>query len=90
MTDLGGRPRCYPRGRLALERWAARPRSAGPQGPGAPRRPDHVDIAGSEVVDARDLAGMWRSVTGHHAPPVPVPLPGQLGRAPRGGALTDE
>jgi uncharacterized protein YbjT (DUF2867 family) len=47
-----------------------------------------VQVAGPEVTDARDLARTWRSVTGRRALLVPVPLPGRLGRALRGGALT--
>lgn len=47
-----------------------------------------VEIAGPEVVTARDLARTWKSVTGRSAVLVPVPLPGKLGRALRDGALT--
>jgi uncharacterized protein YbjT (DUF2867 family) len=54
---------------------------------GAPRL-GRVEVAGPEVADARDLARTWRSVTGRRALLIPVPLPGRLGRALRGGALT--
>jgi uncharacterized protein YbjT (DUF2867 family) len=49
-----------------------------------------VDIAGPEVDDARELARTWRSVTRQRALLLPVPLPGKLWRALRGGALTAE
>jgi uncharacterized protein YbjT (DUF2867 family) len=47
-----------------------------------------VEVAGPEVTDARALAATWRSVTGTRAVRLPVPLPGSLGRALRGGMLT--
>jgi uncharacterized protein YbjT (DUF2867 family) len=47
-----------------------------------------VEIAGPEVMTARDLARTWKSVTGRSAVMVPVPLPGRLGRALRDGGLT--
>jgi uncharacterized protein YbjT (DUF2867 family) len=49
-----------------------------------------IDIAGPEVVDAREVARTWRSITGRNAVLLPVPLPGRFGRALRGGALTAE
>ena len=56
----------------------------------AERAPRHgrVAIAGPDVVTARELAWRWRRATGTRAVLVPVPLPGGLGRALRGGALT--
>lgn len=51
---------------------------------------DRIQVAGPEVTGARDLARTWRSVTGRRAVLVPVPLPGKLGRALRGGVLTDD
>jgi uncharacterized protein YbjT (DUF2867 family) len=56
---------------------------------GAPR-PGHLQVAGPEVADARDLARTWRSVTGRRTALIPVALPGRLGRALRSGALTDD
>ena len=56
----------------------------------AEHEPRHgrVAIAGPDVVTARELARRWRRATGTRALLVPVPLPGKLGRALRGGALT--
>jgi len=45
---------------------------------GAPRL-RRIDVAGPEVVDAREVARTWRSVTGKRALLLPVPLPGRLG-----------
>ena len=56
---------------------------------GAPRR-GRVDIVGPETIDARELARTWRSMTGRRALLLPLPLPGKMGRALRGGALTNE
>lgn len=56
---------------------------------GAPRG-DRFEVAGPEVVDARELANIWRSVTGTRALQVPVALPGRIGRALRAGRLTNE
>ncbi len=53
-----------------------------------PRR-DRVEIAGPEVASVRELASTWRRAAGKRALLVPLPLPGGLGRALRGGALTD-
>jgi uncharacterized protein YbjT (DUF2867 family) len=55
---------------------------------GAPLQ-GRVDVAGPDVADARELARTWRSVTRRRAL-LPVPQPGKLGRALRGGALTAE
>jgi uncharacterized protein YbjT (DUF2867 family) len=54
---------------------------------GPPGR-DRVQVAGPEVSTARELARTWRSVTGHPALLVPVPVPGNLGRTLRSGGLT--
>jgi uncharacterized protein YbjT (DUF2867 family) len=56
---------------------------------GTPRR-GRVDVVGPEVLDARELARTWRSMTGHRALMLPLPLPGKMGRALRAGALTAE
>jgi uncharacterized protein YbjT (DUF2867 family) len=55
---------------------------------GRPRRA-RIDVAGPEVVDARDLARTWRSITGSRVLLLPVPLPGGMGGALRAGLLTD-
>jgi uncharacterized protein YbjT (DUF2867 family) len=55
--------------------------AAGPRG-------DTVAVAGPEVADARTLARTWKRVRHSRALPVPVPLPGKIGRALREGALT--
>jgi uncharacterized protein YbjT (DUF2867 family) len=54
---------------------------------GSPRG-GRIQVAGPEKTLARDLARTWRSVTGRSAVLVPLPLPGNLGRALRDGALT--
>jgi uncharacterized protein YbjT (DUF2867 family) len=56
---------------------------------GAPRR-GRVEVAGPEVADAREMARIWRSATGRRALLLPVPLPGQLGRALRRGVLVSQ
>jgi uncharacterized protein YbjT (DUF2867 family) len=53
-----------------------------------PPRHGRVSVAGPEVASARELAWRWREATGKRALLVQVPLPGRLGRALRGGALT--
>jgi uncharacterized protein YbjT (DUF2867 family) len=55
-----------------------------------PARMGRIDVAGPEIADARDMARSWRAITGRHAVLVPVPIPGKLGRALRGGVLTAE
>jgi uncharacterized protein YbjT (DUF2867 family) len=55
---------------------------------GRPRRA-RIDVAGPEVVDARELARTWRSITGRRVLLLPVPLPGGMGQALRAGMLTD-
>ncbi len=52
-----------------------------------PRR-GHVTVAGPEVAGLRDLAATWRRAAGSRAVVLPLPLPGLLGRALRGGAAT--
>lgn len=49
-----------------------------------------VEVAGPRVEDARALARQWRTGTARRALLLPVPVPGGLGRALRGGALTAE
>jgi hypothetical protein len=56
---------------------------------GAPRM-GRVEVAGPELADARDMARTWRSATGQRALLLPVPLPGQLGRALRRGVLISQ
>ena len=55
--------------------------AAGPRG-------DTVAVAGPEVTDARTLARTWKHARHSRALPVPVPLPGKIGRALREGAMT--
>ena len=52
-----------------------------------PRR-GRVQIAGPGVASVADLARTWRRAAGRRAVLVPLPLPGALGRALRGGVLT--
>lgn len=47
-----------------------------------------VAVAGPEVLDARTLARTWKRARHSRALLVPVPVPGKIGRALRGGALT--
>jgi uncharacterized protein YbjT (DUF2867 family) len=49
-----------------------------------------IQVAGPQVMTAAELARTWQSVTGRRALPVPVPVPGVVGRALRAGALTAE
>jgi len=53
-------------------------------------RGGRVEIAGPEMASLADMARTWRRATGTRAALVPVPLPGGLGRALRGGALTTD
>ncbi|HXT90382.1 MAG TPA: NAD(P)H-binding protein, partial [Trebonia sp.] len=53
-----------------------------------PRRA-RVEVAGPEVITARELTATWRRATGRKVAVFPVRLPGKLGRALRGGALTN-
>ena len=55
------------------------------EGPSGHRR---VQVAGPEITSARELARTWTAVTGRTALMLPLPVPGKLGRALRGGALT--
>jgi uncharacterized protein YbjT (DUF2867 family) len=54
---------------------------------GPPLR-DQINIAGPEIADLRDFAREWRSKSPRHPFIIPLPLPGQLGRALRAGKLT--
>jgi uncharacterized protein YbjT (DUF2867 family) len=54
---------------------------------GGPRR-GRFEVAGPEVTSLRELAVTWRRAAGSRAVLVPVPLPGRLGRALRGGVAT--
>ena len=49
-----------------------------------------VQVAGPELLTARDLARSWKSATGRAAFLLPVPVPGKLGRALRAGGLTTD
>lgn len=51
-------------------------------------RRDEVSVAGPELATIRELAQAWRRAAGRRTVLVPLPLPGGLGRALRGGALT--
>ena len=51
-------------------------------------RTGRIDVAGPEVLDARELAHMWKRAKGSRALPLRLPLPGNMGRALRAGALT--
>jgi uncharacterized protein YbjT (DUF2867 family) len=86
-----GRWRVLPVPRAALQTVASAEvaRVVADAAEGAPRL-GRVQVAGPEVADARDLARTWREVTGRRALLIPLPLPGRLGRALRGGALTAE
>lgn len=53
-------------------------------------RGGRIDVAGPEVLDARELARMWKRATGTHALLLRVPIPGNIGRALRAGALTTD
>lgn len=46
-----------------------------------------ADLAGPQVEQATDLAATWGRVTGRRRLPLPVPIPGRMGRALRGGGL---
>jgi uncharacterized protein YbjT (DUF2867 family) len=54
----------------------------------APAAGARLQVAGPEILTARQLALAWRAATGSAALLAPVPLPGKLGRALRDGALT--
>jgi uncharacterized protein YbjT (DUF2867 family) len=54
---------------------------------GGPRR-GRVEVAGPEVTSLRELALTWRRAAGSWAALVPLPLPGRLGGALRGGVAT--
>jgi len=47
-----------------------------------------LQVAGPQILTVRELALIWREVTGTSAVLVPLPVPGRLGRALRSGALT--
>ncbi len=51
-------------------------------------RQGRLEVAGPELADLRDLARTWRRAAGSRAVLLPLPLPGALGRALRGGAAT--
>ncbi|GAB3980756.1 NAD(P)H-binding protein [Actinoallomurus acanthiterrae] len=78
-----------PRGRLQSVAVAEVARAVADVAEGAPYR-RRFDVAGPEVNDIRDVARTWRSVTGRRVLPLPLPLPGGVGRALRSGALTGD
>lgn len=50
-----------------------------------------LNVAGPEIVEARELALVWQQASGRRgAVRLPVPLPGKLGQALRAGAATAE
>lgn len=49
-----------------------------------------LQVAGPQIEDVRALARSWAKVTGRRLVALPILLPGRLGRALRGGALTAE
>jgi uncharacterized protein YbjT (DUF2867 family) len=49
----------------------------------------HETVAGPEVLELGEMARLWKAARGVRAAVVPAPLPPKLGRAVRGGALTD-
>ncbi|WP_031079987.1 SDR family oxidoreductase [Streptomyces sp. NRRL WC-3549] len=49
-----------------------------------------VEVAGPEIEDLRDLALQWRAAHRSRVLPLPVMLPGPVGRALRAGALTTD
>lgn len=53
---------------------------------GEPR--GRIQVAGPQVLTARDLARTWRAATGRTAVMLPLPVPGRIGGALRDGALT--
>jgi uncharacterized protein YbjT (DUF2867 family) len=53
-----------------------------------PARLARVEVAGPTVTTLRSLAEDYRRVAGRRMVLVPMPLPGRIGRALRGGALT--
>jgi uncharacterized protein YbjT (DUF2867 family) len=56
------------------------------EGPLAGRR----SITGPERAELRELASVWRELSGRRALIVPTPIPGALGRALRSGALVGD
>lgn len=54
---------------------------------GGPQRA-RAQIVGPDVVDARELAAIWRRVRRSRAIPTPIHVPGRIGRALRAGTLT--
>lgn len=49
-----------------------------------------IEVAGPEVLEASELARLWKRASGSRALPVRVPVPGKMGRALRAGGLTAE
>jgi uncharacterized protein YbjT (DUF2867 family) len=49
-----------------------------------------ITVAGPQVSSVRELARTWLAATGRSAALIPVPLPGNLGRSLRTGALTTQ
>jgi uncharacterized protein YbjT (DUF2867 family) len=90
LTSLGRwRVLPVPRARLQTVACAEVARVVADVAEGAPSR-RRIDMVGPEIADARTLVRTWRSTTGRHALLLPVPLPGRIGRALRGGVLTTD
>jgi len=51
-------------------------------------RGNRITVAGPQLTSLRELARSWLTVTGRSAVLLPVPVPGNLGRALRSGSLT--
>ena len=91
MFGAGARWRTVPAPRVPLQPVAVAEvaRVVADVAEGGPRG-GRVQIAGPQVAGAGDFARGWRRATGTRAMLVPLPLPGRLGRALRGGALTTD
>lgn len=48
---------------------------------------ERLEVGGPEILSLSELARVWRRTLRRRAIPVPVPLPGRIGRALRAGAL---
>ena len=89
MFAASARYRVLPALRLPLQPVAAAEVAAA-VADAAEREPSgqRLQVAGPEVSTVADLARTWRSAAGRTAVPLPVPLPGRLGRTLRAGGLT--
>ncbi|HXZ63934.1 MAG TPA: hypothetical protein VEH05_04320, partial [Streptosporangiaceae bacterium] len=89
MFAASARYRVLPALRLPLQPVAAAEVAAA-VADAAEREPSgqRLQVAGPEASTVADLARTWRSAAGRTAVPLPVPLPGRLGRTLRAGGLT--